>query len=71
MSLIWVLKILNKHEQDSSEVNVFHSISHDNIYGPFLFAEKSINGNIHLDLLIKSPQFNLDSISITAKNKHT
>jgi len=38
---------------------------------PFLFAEKSINGNIHLELLIKSPQFHEDSISIIAKNKHT
>jgi hypothetical protein len=44
--LFWVRKFFNQHEHDSSEVNVFHSISHDNIYGPFLFAEKSINGNM-------------------------
>jgi len=68
MFLFWVLKIFNQHEQDSSKVNVFQSISHDNIYGPFLFAEKSINGNIHLDLLIKSSQFHEESISIIAKN---
>jgi hypothetical protein len=43
-------------------------IAFHNFFGP-LFAQKSINGNIHLDLLIKSSQFHEDSISIIAKKK--
>lgn len=52
-------------EQNSPKVNMFCAISHHKINGPCFFAEKLINGNIYLDMLINwfKPQLYEDSTS--------
>jgi hypothetical protein len=51
VSAVLIFQVI-EHEWDSPKVNVFCAISHHKIYGSFLFAEESIKGNIHLDMLI-------------------
>ena len=46
----------NPHEiiecaRDSPKVNVFCAISHRKVYGPFFFAENTVNGAAYLDML--------------------
>jgi hypothetical protein len=40
-----------QHVRDSPKVNVFCAISSWKAYGPFFFAEKSVNGFAYLDML--------------------
>jgi hypothetical protein len=40
-----------QHERDSPKVNVFCAMSKGKIYGPFFFAEATVNGIAYLDLL--------------------
>jgi hypothetical protein len=40
-----------QHIHDSPKVNVFCAISSLKVYGPFFFAEKSVNGFAYLDKL--------------------
>lgn len=40
-----------EHQRDSPKVNVWCGLMHDRIVGPFIFAEKTINGNIYCDML--------------------
>jgi len=40
-----------EHHRDSPEVNVFHAISSQKVYGPFFFAEETVTGMTYLDML--------------------
>ncbi|GBM38279.1 hypothetical protein AVEN_17724-1 [Araneus ventricosus] len=40
-----------EHERDSPKVNVFRVVSSSNVFGPFVFAEKTVTGFIYLDML--------------------
>jgi hypothetical protein len=40
-----------EHQRDSSKVNVFCAISSQKVYGPLLFAEKTVTGMTYLDML--------------------
>lgn len=42
---------VREHIRDSPKLNVWCAISYDRLIGPFFFQEKSINGNIYLDML--------------------
>lgn len=43
--------IIQEHVRDSPKVNVWCGLLHDQVVGPFFFAEKTINGIIYLDML--------------------
>lgn len=38
-------------ERDSPKINVWCGLSREEVIGPFFFAEKTINGNVYLDML--------------------
>lgn len=40
-----------EHERDSPKINVFCALSCTKVYGPFFFAEQTVNGIIYLDML--------------------
>lgn len=40
-----------QHERDSPKVNVFCAISKKSVYGPFFFAENTVQGPAYLDML--------------------
>ena len=40
-----------KKERDSSKINVWYGLMHNQIIGPFIFAESIITVNIYLDML--------------------
>jgi hypothetical protein len=40
-----------EHRRDSPKINVFCAVSSQKMYGPFFFAEETINGMIYLDIL--------------------
>ena len=40
-----------EHQRDSPKVNVFCALSNSCVFGPFFFAENSINGDIYQDML--------------------
>lgn len=40
-----------EHVRDSPKVNVFCAISREAVYGPFFFAETTVNGMTYLDML--------------------
>ena len=51
---IWALENPNsyvEHVRDSPKLNVFCAISHEKVYGPFLFFEATVTGNSYLDML--------------------
>ena len=43
--------VIVKHVRNSHKINVFCTMSNRKIYGPFVFLERIINGNILLDML--------------------
>ena len=40
-----------ERERDSPKINVWCGLMHDQIIGPFIFAESTITANIYLDML--------------------
>ncbi|GFX86737.1 DUF4817 domain-containing protein [Trichonephila clavipes] len=40
-----------EHQRDSPKMNVFCALSNSCVFGPFFFAENSINGDIYQDML--------------------
>ncbi|GFX86738.1 DUF4817 domain-containing protein [Trichonephila clavipes] len=40
-----------EHQRDSPKMNVFCALSNSCVFGPFFFAEKSINGDLYQDML--------------------
>ena len=42
---------LQEWQQDTPKVNVWMGFTRSKIYGPFMFAERTINGNAYLDML--------------------
>jgi hypothetical protein len=40
-----------EHQRDFPKVNVFCAISSQNVYDPFFFAEETVTGITHLDML--------------------
>ena len=51
-------------ERDSPKLNIWCGIMHDNIIGPFFFAEKSIAAQIYLDLLTEYGHHSLNSMEL-------
>ena len=51
-------------ERDSPKLNIWCGIMHDNIIGPYFFAEKSIAAQIYLDLLTKYGHHSLNSMEL-------
>jgi hypothetical protein len=44
-------QVIVEHVRDSPKINAFCAMSCGKIYEPFLFPERTINGNIFLDML--------------------
>ena len=40
-----------EHVRDSPKLNVWCGLSHNEVIGPFFFAEKTVNGKTYLDML--------------------
>ena len=56
-----------KLKRDFPKLNVWCGIMHDNIIGPFFFAEKSIAAQIYLDLLTECGHHSVNSMELFSR----
>ena len=53
--------VMQVWEQDIPKVNVWLGLTRSIVYGPFIFAEETVTGNVYLDMVLE-PQLISDGI---------
>ena len=59
--------VMQEWERDTPKVNVWLGLTKSTVYGPFMFIEKTVTGNVYLDMLEQflEPQLISDGIMDT------